>query len=363
MTTATIDENKLNEFVGQRRRRHRGRDQRGAGAHRRRAGPLQGDGRAGPITPAELARADRDHRALRARVADQPGGGRLRHLRSRDRTLHAAARAGAGAGRRGEPGVPPRRVPGHRRGRCEAEPRIAAGVPHRRGPRLGRARPRACSTAPSASSARATSATWSAQWIPALDGVEAKLERGRHASPTSAAATARRRSSWRRPSRIRSSSASTTTPPRSRRRGGGAREAGVADRVRFEVAAARTTRGNGYDLVACFDCLHDMGDPGRARRGTSARRWRRTARWLIVEPFASDRVEDNLNPVGRVFYGASTVVCVPCSLARARAGAGRAGGRGAPAQRGRRRGRLLQPAPRDRDAVQPGARRPSLAAL
>ncbi len=93
-----------------------------------------------------------------------------------------------------------------------------------------------------------------------------------------------------------------------------ARDAGVADRVRFEVAGAQDFAGSDYDLVACFDCLHDMADPvGAARHIRQA--LAKDGTWLLVEPFASDRVEENLNPVGRVFYGASTVFCVPCSLA------------------------------------------------
>lgn len=94
-----------------------------------------------------------------------------------------------------------------------------------------------------------------------------------------------------------------------------ARAAGVADRVSFEVAGAKTYPGRGFDLVAFFDCLHDMGDPVGA-----ARHVRETLAddgiWMIVEPFANDRVEDNLNPVGRVYYSASTMVCTPCSLSQ-----------------------------------------------
>jgi SAM-dependent methyltransferase len=94
-----------------------------------------------------------------------------------------------------------------------------------------------------------------------------------------------------------------------------AASAGVGDRVRFEVAAATAYPGQGYDLVACFDCLHDMGDPvGAARHVRSSLDSDGT--WLIVEPFASDRVEDNLNPVGRVLYAASTLICTPASLAQ-----------------------------------------------
>ena len=91
-----------------------------------------------------------------------------------------------------------------------------------------------------------------------------------------------------------------------------ARQAGVADRTRFEVATAKQFPGDHYDLVTFFDCLHDMGDPVGA-----AAHVRETLApdgvWMIVEPFANDRLEDNLNPVGRVFYAASTMICTPAS--------------------------------------------------
>jgi hypothetical protein len=82
--------------------------------------------------------------------------------------------------------------------------------------------------------------------------------------------------------------------------------------VRFEVASAKQYPGEGYDLVCMFDCLHDMGDPvGAAAHvlGTLAD----DGTWLIVEPYAGDRLQDNLNPVGRVYYAASTLVCTPAS--------------------------------------------------
>jgi len=91
-----------------------------------------------------------------------------------------------------------------------------------------------------------------------------------------------------------------------------AREAGVADRCDFEVASAKEFGGQDYDLVAMFDCLHDMGDPvGAARHIRQSLRDDGT--WMIVEPYANDCTADNLNPVGRIFYAASTMVCVPAS--------------------------------------------------
>ena len=92
-------------------------------------------------------------------------------------------------------------------------------------------------------------------------------------------------------------------------------KAGVSDRVKFEVAKAKDFPGKGYDFVAFFDCLHDMGDPeGAARHVLQSLKPNGT--WMIVEPFAHDKLEDNLNPIGRVFYGASTMLCTPASLAQ-----------------------------------------------
>ena len=152
------------------------------------------------------------------------------------------------------------------------------------------------------------------EWIPALDGVEAKLERGAkvadvgsgHGASTIIMAEAFPNSQfvgfdYHEASIERAAEA--------------AEEAGVGDRISFEVAAAKDYPGSGYDLVCVFDCLHDMGDPVGA-----AAHVRQTldgdGTWMIVEPFANDRVEENLNPVGRIFYGASTVICTPASLAQ-----------------------------------------------
>ncbi|MGW7253542.1 class I SAM-dependent methyltransferase [Streptomyces sp. NPDC054834] len=94
-----------------------------------------------------------------------------------------------------------------------------------------------------------------------------------------------------------------------------AAEAGVAERVTFEVATAQTFAGSDYDLVTMFDCLHDMGDPlGAARRVREA--LAEDGTWLLVEPLASDRVEENFNPVGRLYYSGSIFLCVPNSLSQ-----------------------------------------------
>jgi 2-polyprenyl-3-methyl-5-hydroxy-6-metoxy-1,4-benzoquinol methylase len=94
-----------------------------------------------------------------------------------------------------------------------------------------------------------------------------------------------------------------------------AERAGVADRVTFEVASAKAFAGGPFDLVCVFDALHDMGDPvGAARHVRSALAADGT--WMVVEPFAGDTVEENLNPVGRVFYAGSTMLCTPASLSQ-----------------------------------------------
>lgn len=91
-----------------------------------------------------------------------------------------------------------------------------------------------------------------------------------------------------------------------------AKRSGVADRVTFEVSKAKEFPGKNYDLVAMFDCLHDMGDPiGAAAHVRQS--LAKDGTWMIVEPFANDQLKDNLNPVGRVYYSFSTLLCTPCS--------------------------------------------------
>jgi SAM-dependent methyltransferase len=94
-----------------------------------------------------------------------------------------------------------------------------------------------------------------------------------------------------------------------------AKKEGVADRIHFEVAAAKSYPGKDYDFVAFFDCLHDMGDPkGAAAHVRST--MKPDGSWMIVEPYAEDATEANHNPVGRVFYSASTLLCVPASMSQ-----------------------------------------------
>lgn len=84
--------------------------------------------------------------------------------------------------------------------------------------------------------------------------------------------------------------------------------------VTFEVAGATDYPGDDYDMVALFDCFHDMGNPAGAARHIHSTLKKKNGTWMLVEPFSNDKVEDNLNPVGRVFYSASTMICVPASL-------------------------------------------------
>jgi SAM-dependent methyltransferase len=152
-------------------------------------------------------------------------------------------------------------------------------------------------------------------WIPALEGVEDKLRAGAlvadvgcgHGASTLLMAEAYPES------RFVGFDYHDGSIEEARKR---AAAAGLSEeRVSFEVAPAAGYPGAGYDLVTTFDCLHDMGDPVGASRHV-LQSLADDGTWLIVEPFAGDHVEDNLNPVGRVYYGASTLLCTPASLSQ-----------------------------------------------
>ena len=151
-------------------------------------------------------------------------------------------------------------------------------------------------------------------WIPALNGVEAKLKQGAKIADIGCGLGA-------------STILMAKAYPNSKLYGfdyhresielarATAAKEGVGDRIEFEVAPATAFPGKDYDFVAFFDCLHDMGDPaGAARHVRSALKPDGT--WMIVEPFAEDATEANHNPIGRVYYSASTMLCVPASLAQ-----------------------------------------------
>lgn len=148
-------------------------------------------------------------------------------------------------------------------------------------------------------------------WIPALDGVKQKLEAGARVADVGCGKGS-------------STILMAKEFPKSKFTGfdyhdksieaarSNALRDGVADRVSFEVAKAKEYPGKDYDFVTVFDCLHDMGDPvGAAAHVRSSLRENGT--WMIVEPFANDELKDNLNPVGRVYYSFSTLLCTPCS--------------------------------------------------
>jgi 2-polyprenyl-3-methyl-5-hydroxy-6-metoxy-1,4-benzoquinol methylase len=151
-------------------------------------------------------------------------------------------------------------------------------------------------------------------WLPSLDGVVAKLEAGArvadigcgHGASTVLMALAY-------PSSTFVGSDYHEGSIEAARRA--AERAGVSDRVSFEVASAATFGGGPYDLVCVFDALHDMGDPAGAARHVRTQ-LADDGTWMVVEPFANDAVEDNLNPVGRIFYGGSTMLCTPASLSQ-----------------------------------------------
>jgi 2-polyprenyl-3-methyl-5-hydroxy-6-metoxy-1,4-benzoquinol methylase len=152
-----------------------------------------------------------------------------------------------------------------------------------------------------------------ATWLPALEGVTAKLERGAKVADVGCglgASTILMAKAFPK-SRFVGFDSHAESVALARER---AHQAGVSERVAFEVAKSTDYPGNGYDLIAHFDCLHDMEDPvGAARHAKET--IARDGTWMIVEPFAADRPQDNHNPVGRVFYSASTLLCVPHSLA------------------------------------------------
>lgn len=152
------------------------------------------------------------------------------------------------------------------------------------------------------------------QWIPALDGVTEKLKRGAKVADIGCGLGS-------------STILMAKAFPKSEffgfdyhnksidlARQEAKREA-VEDRLHFEVATAKDYPGTGYDFVACFDCLHDMGDPAGAAKHVRST-MKDDGTWMIVEPFAEDATEANHNPIGRVFYSASTLLCVPASISQ-----------------------------------------------
>jgi SAM-dependent methyltransferase len=151
-------------------------------------------------------------------------------------------------------------------------------------------------------------------WLPALDGVVAKLTRGATVADVGCgrgASTILMARAFPN-SHFTGSDYHDGSIETARRH---AQEAGLAQRVRFELAPATAYTGTGYDLVTMFDCLHELGDPVAAARHVH-RSLSTEGTWMIVEPLAGDRVEENFNPVGRAYYGFSTLLCTPASLSQ-----------------------------------------------
>jgi 2-polyprenyl-3-methyl-5-hydroxy-6-metoxy-1,4-benzoquinol methylase len=311
MTTQTIDQDKLNAFMG------RAVGDIGSGISAAlvmigdKLGLYKAMAAAGPVTPAELAaRTETTERYVREWLNNQAAGGYVtydakekKYALTPEQTLALADETSAAflpgafqivaAAMRAEPRIANAFRTGAGLDWTEQDPILFEGTERF-------FRPGYVGNLPTA-------------WIPALDGVEAKLRRGAKVADIGCghgASTILMARTYPKCELVGFDYHAASIETARRR----ARDAGVADRVRFEVATAQDFPGKNYDLVGCFDCLHDMADPvGAARhiRGALAK----DGTWLLVEPFANDRVEENLNPVGRVFYGASTVFCVPCSLA------------------------------------------------
>jgi 2-polyprenyl-3-methyl-5-hydroxy-6-metoxy-1,4-benzoquinol methylase len=151
-------------------------------------------------------------------------------------------------------------------------------------------------------------------WIPALEGVAEKLTRGATVADVGCglgASTILMAKSYPN-SRFFGFDYHSVSIGTAKKR---AQDAGVADRIQFKVAKAKSYPGENYDFVTFFDCLHDMGDPVGAAAHVR-KSLKSDGTWMIVEPFAGDKIEENLHPIGRAFYGASTLLCTPASLSQ-----------------------------------------------
>lgn len=149
-------------------------------------------------------------------------------------------------------------------------------------------------------------------WLPALDGVVQKLEAGAYIADVGCGygfSTILMAQAFPK-SRFEGFDFHGPSIEAARER---ARQVGVSERVMFEAVSAQDLPASGYDLVTCFDCLHDMGDPAGAAE-TVFKSLKPDGTWMIVEPFAGDTVEQNFNPIGRLYSCASVLLCVPNSL-------------------------------------------------
>ncbi|HEX7849327.1 MAG TPA: class I SAM-dependent methyltransferase [Sphingomonas sp.] len=149
-------------------------------------------------------------------------------------------------------------------------------------------------------------------WLPALDGVEAKLHAGARVADVGCGvgfSTLLMAEAYPESSFVGYDFHEPSIDEARRHAG----EHGLGDRVRFEVATAKDIAEQGFDLITMYDCLHDMGDP-RGCAGHMRRILAPGGSWMIVEPIAGDAPQQNMNPVGRLYYNASTMICVPTSL-------------------------------------------------
>ncbi|HME12747.1 MAG TPA: methyltransferase domain-containing protein [Candidatus Acidoferrum sp.] len=153
-----------------------------------------------------------------------------------------------------------------------------------------------------------------AAWIPSLEGVDAKLKSGGRVADVGCglgASTILMAKSYPN-SEFAGFDYHEGSIETAKQR---AKDAGVGERIRFEVSSAKNYPGKDYDFITFFDCLHDMGDPAGASAHVHST-LKKDGTWMIVEPFAGDKLEENLNPIGRAFYGASTMLCTPASLSQ-----------------------------------------------
>ena len=266
----------------------------------------------GPSTPAELAnRAGATERYVREWLAAQAAADYVTYDKAADRFFMTPEQAAVFA----DEGAPTFLAGGYEvvAAMFRDEPRVAEAF--RTGQGVGWHEHDACLFRGTERFFRpGYNANLVSNWIPALDGMEARLRAGAkvadvgcgHGASTILMAQAFPNSRF---------TGFDYHPASIERARAAAEEAGVADRADFQVASAKDYPGRDYDLVAIFDALHDIGDPVGAAQHILYT-LKPDGAWLLVEPFAHDALEENLNPVGRLFYSASTMICTPASLSQ-----------------------------------------------
>ena len=267
----------------------------------------------GPQTSAELAQRTQHQRALRARMAECPRRIRLHRISPRQRAISPHDRTGHDVRRRGKPRVRRGRLPDrtlrrpHHRAAAQDAFKTGEGIgwhEHDYGVFHGCAR----------FFRPGYIGNLVQHWIPSLDGVKARLESGIRVADVGCGCGY---STILMAQAFPNSPSSASTITRTRSSGARARPRGrrVGSRCSFEVGGAKDFAGEDYDFITVFDALHDMGDPAGAARHILSK-LAPGGTWMIVEPYAGDRVEENLNPIGRAYYAGSTLMCTPCSLSQ-----------------------------------------------